>query len=150
MHNQQFIQYVNLPLIPNKLLSSIDLTKIKSQFNYNPTATFDNYVWADKYNEDINQWCKENISPDVYFAFQIMSGDLPAHQDKGTLTKFNYIITTGGENVITNFYDDNQRIIVASYNVLPHRWHILKADAYHSVSNIEPGQLRLSITGRIF
>ena len=56
----------------------------------------------------------------------------------------------GGPNVITEFYNDDLTTKLASYSIPANKWHIFKADTYHSVSNIDPDQIRLGITARIF
>ena len=102
------------------------------------------------FNKEVNAWCQENICADMYFAFQIMNGNLGIHKDFGTKTKLIYLLELGGENVITNFYEDDKITVTHSYVIESHRWHILKADSYHSVINVEPGKYRFSITGRVF
>ena len=80
----------------------------------------------------------------------MMTTNHHVHMDKGTKTKFIYLLETGGDNVVTNFYDDDQKTIVDSVVLEPHRWCILKVDAYHSVAGVENGKTRFAITGKIF
>ena len=150
MIENRFIRYLELPAPPQSLLDSIslDITRYekKSGGRMNP----DTYAWSDSNNEQINQWCQENICKDIYWAFQYMTGEAKMHKDGGTLTKMNFIIDCGGNNVLTEFFADDGETKLASYNIEPLRWHIFKADSYHRVINIEPGRVRFAITGRIF
>lgn len=141
------IRYINLPTIPNSIVDS--LPKDWQQYNQRVSYANSNYVWTDSFNQEINAWCQQNISADMYFGFQIMSGNVPIHRDINTLTKLIYLIYPGGSSVATNFYND-QRERTHGYIIESGRWHILQADRFHSVDGVEPGQVRFSITGRIF
>lgn len=147
MYQPRYIQYLNLPLIPQDILDSVPRDFDLYQGHKN--EQFKTYLWSDSHNKELNHWCQANICPDMYFGFQIITGDMQAHKDTGTLTKIVYLIETGGDAVSTNFFDDQDNL-VASYHILKHRWHVLKADTKHSVTNIQPGQVRFSVTGRIF
>jgi len=144
MYPKRFIQYLNLPQIPQHLIDELP----QSMQDYDHKVVYKSYRWTDDLNQEIDQWCKQHICPDMYFAFQFMEGDLEPHQDRGTLTKINYLISTGGADVITRFHEEDQ--VVAEYRIEPQRWHLLKADTVHSVSGVEPGLLRWSVTGRVF
>jgi hypothetical protein len=144
----RYIQYLNLPQIPKEIFDTIptDFSLYESKYK----AKIDTYMWTDSHNQQLNEWCQTNICPDMYFAFQIITGDMGMHKDIGTRVKINYLVQTGGDNVLTEFFDDDQTTQLASYTIDAHRWHILKADTYHGVTNVAPGQVRFSITGRIF
>lgn len=140
------IQYVNLPQIPQDIINQLprDINQYKKKVDY------DVYVWTDSFNQTINEWCKKNICENMYWGFQIIQGDLPIHKDVGTKIKFVYVLETGGDHVVTNFYQEDQTTITNSYIIQPHRWHILEADRYHDVQGVESGKYRMSVTGRIF
>lgn len=108
----------------------------------------DSYLWSDSFNEEINSWCKENICADMYWGFQIISGNLPAHKDIGTEIKLIYLFNTGGDNVLTNFYEEDKITVTDSYKIAAGRWHLLQANRYHAVHNVET--VRFSVTGRVF
>jgi hypothetical protein len=139
------IRYLELPKIPDDILQIIptELNKYHCKINYGT------YNWSDSFNQELNAWGQQYICKDMYFAFQLMTGDVPIHKDIGTKTKLVYLLCTGGDNVITNFYNKNNKC-THSYHIELHRWHILQASRKHSVDGIVPGSLRLSVTGRIF
>jgi hypothetical protein len=147
MYPVRYIQYFNLPVIPDSILKSLN-------FNFDEYIKKENvenhYWWSDSFNKEINEWGQANICPDMYFAFQAAYGDMGKHKDHNTKTKINFLISTGGSNVLTEFWSDDQETKLASYCIEPMRWHIFKSDTTHSVTNTEPGKLRFGITGRIF
>jgi hypothetical protein len=138
------VRQVNMPSVPQHVV-----TEIYNCVDQGTSAVVhDNYSWMPA-NEQIQTWCKNNISPDMYWGLQIISGDLKMHKDIGTQVKFNYIIDTAGPHVVTNFYNDSLELI-ESVTLHPHTWYIMDVTLYHSVSLVHPGQTRLSLTGRIF
>jgi hypothetical protein len=54
MYQPRFIQYLNLPPIPNEILASIpqDFALYQGQ----KTKQFGAYLWSDAHNEQLNQW----------------------------------------------------------------------------------------------
>jgi hypothetical protein len=149
MFKPRYIQYLNLPQIPDDLLQKInkDFNSYKKQpGHYNQ----DTYWWSDSFNNEINDWCQKNICADMYFGFQASTGNLDLHKDHVTKTKLTYLLDCGGDNVLTEFFDDDYRTKLATYIIQKNRWHIFKADTSHRVLNVESGKIRFSITGRIF
>lgn len=148
MYKPRYIQYINLPTIPEDIVREA-VSAIPIHLESQSRNSDETYRWSDFDNQRLDSWCKANICEHIYFAFQLMVGDLSLHKDKVTKTKFNYLIQPGGDSVVTSFYNDNQELL-DSYCVETARWHIIKVDTYHSVANIAPGQIRFSVTGRIF
>jgi hypothetical protein len=148
MYKPRYIQYIHLPTIPQDIVAEA-VANIPLHLDRSIRYANDNYRWSDFDNTRLDAWCKSNICQDIYFAFQLMTGDLSMHKDNVTKTKFNYLIQTGGDSVITTFYN-NDKEMIESYSVETNRWHIIKVDTYHGVSNVQPGQIRFSVTGRIF
>jgi hypothetical protein len=105
------------------------------------------YSWLPA-NNVIQEWCKENISPDLYWGVQVIDADLPMHKDHGTEIKFNYIIDQGGSDSVTSYYDD-EGVLLDFYTMDPHAWYILNVAVNHGVTNIMPGRRRVSITSRV-
>jgi hypothetical protein len=141
------MRYLELPRIPDSIIDNLPTDW--DQYDRKVSYPGSNYAWTDSFNQEINSWCQQNISPDMYFGFQIMSGDVPIHRDHGTRTKLVYLIYPGGKSVATNFYSDQQEL-AQSYVINTNRWHVLQTDCLHSVDGIEAGQFRFSVTGRIF
>ena len=148
MYKPRYIQYMNLPRIPQTILDDLKIAWMEHHKNnmYNSK----NYTWSDFENHELNHWCKKNISEEMYWSYQIITGDLKAHKDTVSLTKINYVADVGNENVKTIFWNDEHTEILDEYIIEPHRWHILKADTLHSVEGVEPGRIRWGIFGNIF
>lgn len=144
----RYIQYLKLPTIPQDIIGTVikdaDVHFKKAKFIHG------SYCWSDFENEAVNKWCQENICSEMYFGFQIFKGNAELHKDIGSHTKIVYLIQTGGSNVRTEFFKDDGTTLLDSYCIETNQWHILKADTFHHVMGVEPGQVRLSITGRIF
>jgi hypothetical protein len=148
MYKPRYIQYINLPAIPDDLTHNV-LLKTQEIID-NSKSKYQNYYWSDFDNQQIDKWCKEHICSDMYWGFQAISGNLDKHQDVGTKIKFIYLLDAGGDNVKTSFWDNDQTTLLEEYIIPCRQWHILKADTYHSVSGIQSGKIRFSVTGRIF
>lgn len=143
-----YIHYLNFPRIPDQIIN-----QLSREFNqYQPKSRYGNgtYTWSDSFNIDVNNWCQQYIAESMYFGFQIINQNLPIHKDIGTLIKLNYVIDTGGTNVVTKFWDNDKTTLLASYKIEPNRWHIFKADTFHSVENIQLNHTRFGVTGRVF
>lgn len=151
-----YITYINLPKIPEHLLNEITDEYILSQKNNAFPENDSRYkVMKHVYGsinppEELNRWCKENISKSVKWFVQVIRSDLPIHKDIGAAAKFNYIFEQGNAEVETTFYADDSKTILHSEIIHPHRWHILKVDTMHRAWNLTPGTKRLSISGCIF
>ena len=143
--NNNYISYLDLPKIPDSILNSLP----RKLEDYVPKRNYFTFHWSESHNIELDKWCKENISKDLYYAFMLTNGDLLLHKDVGTITKLNYIIDAGGDQVYTKFYNEDKKL-VREYVIEPHRWHLLKSDSYHSVNGIAKNQLRFSVTAKIF
>ena len=138
--------------MPAEIVSCIDrnYNNYKKSRGGGLSTNTNNYWWSDSNNLQINDWCQRNICPDVYFAFQAVEHDLNLHKDNMTKVKLTYVLDCGGENVITEFWDDTQDTCLASYKIEPMRWHIFNASTVHRVIGMAPGRTRFAITGRVF
>lgn len=137
-----------LPKVPDNIIQEIynSITNNNEAFTgFDTNYSKDVYGWY-RGNQLLQDWCQQNISPDIFWGVQVITGDLPIHKDLGSESKFNYIVEPGGGNVITYFYDDNDQEI-ESINLEAHEWYILNVSVKHNVKNVK--STRISITGRI-
>ena len=149
MYTPQYFRYLEFPCIPDSLLEGLNWNV--SEYTRKGESRIPNeFLWSDDHNQNLDRWGKENICSNMYFAFQIIFNDLPLHKDLGTVCKLNYILDPGGDNVLTEWYEDDQKTLLQSCVIDPGRWHIFKADSYHTVKNLQPGRTRFAITARIF
>ena len=143
----KYYRYLNLPSVPKDIFVNYNFDEYEKKVQ---GLTNPGYVWTDSFNYSIDKWCKENICADVYFAFQIIKTDIDIHIDNQTKIKFLYILETGGDNVITEWYSEDKKTVVNSVVLEPNKWCMIKVDSPHSVKNVESGKTRFSITGRLF
>ena len=154
------IKKIILPKLPQELIEDVRNTIEVSRNvafdgqNSRLTDEFGSYYSWYIPSELLQTWCHKNISPDIFFGIQVIAGRMPMHKDFGptpdsrTELKFNYIIDTGGDNVVTNYYSDDKELI-ESHILAPGIWYMLNVRVNHDVQNIEIGQQRIAITGRI-
>lgn len=147
----KYYRFLNLPRIPDNILDQVNW-EFDSYERKNPGNGInrDVYVWSDSFNQVINDWCQQNICSEMYWGFQIIGGDMKPHIDNTTRIKMNYLVDTGGPDVVTEWYAEDGFTMIDSVVIEPHRWHILKVDTLHGVKNVAPGATRFGITGRIF
>jgi hypothetical protein len=142
----QRLRYLNLPKIPEEIINRISFNF--KDYTIEKTYSDGNFNWSQSFSEEISDWCVENVC-NLNWGFQLITADLKMHIDNIVKTKLIYIIEPGGDNVLTNFYDDDFNL-THSYKIMPRTWHLLKVDVYHNVVNIEPGKTRLSLSGPAF
>jgi len=145
------VKRILLPKLPTDIIDevykSIEVGTNQAFEGDNASYKTDQYAWIAA-NQIVQDWCNANISPDIYWGVQVITSDMPVHKDLGTQLKFNYIIDSGGDNVVTNFYNDNFELTSSTTCDL-NTWYILDVATHHDVKNIEQGKQRVSITGRI-
>lgn len=115
---------------------------------------------------ELTKWIKENITvPYRGVNIQVMSGGdfVAPHIDEIRKGALNYIIQTGGSDVKTKFY--KPKLEYADLKVTPqtvflrntidevysetlptNKWHILDVTQIHSVNNLDPSGIRISIS----
>ncbi len=82
-----------------------------------------------------------------YIKHQEGTGVHPTHIDYGRKYAINYIIDTGGDNVITYWTKDDKSTILKEVVIESHRWHILHVNpVWHGVKGIKLGRLRSIIS----
>jgi hypothetical protein len=116
--------------------------------------------------DNIKTWVNQNISRDINrIHIQIMFGGdfVIPHVDEIRQKAYNYILTTGGSDVETCFYEPKDefkhlKITAQTYfpkdrlnktygiTIFPKKWHRLSVNKIHSVENLDPTQRRISLT----
>jgi hypothetical protein len=75
------------------------------------------------------------------------NGVHPIHIDYGRKYAFNYILTLGGPDPITSWYEDDKTTLVEEYRIEEKRWHLLRVNpAWHGVRGQVEGELRTIIS----
>ena len=141
------VKYLNFPVIPDHL-RDMAINKISKNPDSRIVKSNENYKWTIVKDNELEQWLVTNISPSLFWGLQIITGDMRIHSDNPTTVKICYLFELGGDNVITEFYHNDQ--IIDSIKIDHDRWHILNVMINHSVRGVESGKTRISLTGRIF
>ena len=142
---ENFVADINgLPQLPKDLEDEIYIS-IEENKNVDTDAVNigDIYTWI-PCNDKLQNWCKENISKDVYWAIQVITDDLPIHEDADTEVKFLYVIQ--GKDAVTRFYDKDFKELNSQVLEL-REWYILNTSVFHNVTDVN--KTRIAITGRI-
>lgn len=142
----EYIRYVNFPKVPSSILDKLpkDLDAYEYILNNNV------YKNTKTNNESIIEFCSKNICEGLEWRQQFITGDFYKHIDIGITHKFLYVYDTGGDNVITKFWDNSHKILLKEYCIPVNQWMIMKVDAVHSVDGIEQNRIRKAIVGWIF
>ena len=145
----EHIRYLNLPAIPQLL---IDNFVARSRLFPDMTQPYYHAVEYDLLGE-INQWGQEFICNSSYISANIIKGDLATHRDRISshlsnrplqpASKLCYMVSAGGSNVKTTFYEDDCSTVINEYIIQPNKWFLFDSYTNHAVHGIEPDNVRL-------
>ena len=152
-----YITPVDFSTVPSNLLDSVDdiLYRNKKIF-FTGVSRKDFSIAEDvpaydftrrEVNPDLHEWVKNNVPFKLIPQYQIITTDMPIHKDR-TIFSYNYFISTGGANVLTNVFDDNYAI-VQSVRIPELEWYRLSSLQFHSVTGVEPNQYRIALSLRM-
>ena len=145
MYSPDYVKFLNLPRIPESIISNLP----KDYSLYHRHASAGPFSRSDSFNSEIDRWCKQNISNDIDFGFQIIEDNVPAHIDNRVFVKFFYLIEEGGENVLTKYWSEDNEFL-KEYHIPVHTWVLFRADLLHSVENVDNKKRRVSVVGKLF
>lgn len=94
----------------------------------------------------LKEFLKDFFDLSIYnIRVQSITSDPLIHVDHNRTEAINYIISPGGDNVITSFYND-QLTVIEEIQIHSKKWHRLKVDTKHSVRNIiSPPRVAITI-----
>ena len=140
-----YIAYLDFPNIPEELLEPIE--DIFNKPRCESIVTQD-YFQTRIINKNLEYWLEKNLPCKFTARYQIIYPELPIHKDTGNRKlAYNYLLTLGGDNVITVIFDDSKKVLQSEKLSLK-TWHSIKTDMYHGVFNIckDTPRISLSIT----
>ena len=138
-----FVKEIKLPLVPTHIGDIVKRQAIQ-WVEYDNTSN-ENYGWIPA-NPAVEKWCKENICEYAQWAVQVLTGDLPKHIDENSQVKIQFLLDTGGENVISKSYKNDY--IVHSIVCDNNKWYILQTDEFHGVYGVTG--VRIALAARIY
>ncbi len=141
------IQYLDLPPVPVHLLKTVDeiialppkeMTEVPDQYHN---------VFNTRFVEpELDDWLKSIFDFPMYAQYQLIYRGIPIHKDKSNrLLAYNFLLATGGDNVITTIYDDRMKLMQFEKLQL-HRWHRIETGYFHGIHGIAIGSVRCSIS----
>jgi len=140
-----YIEYLDYPPLPEHLVESIDDIVLRK--NFDPEWTYANYV-TKPLPDELDTWLRATLRFELERQplYQVLRNIIPIHKDvDGRPFAYNYLLSTGGDNVTTCFYDDNEKLVHSE--VIPAGcWHRLSVQNFHSVVNFDKNSTRVSIT----
>ena len=141
-----YIEYLNLPSIPEHLIESIQDIINKPPKNFSNVSSEYAYFKTKYVNDDLKSWLQSIFDFEIYPQYQLVYKGLPIHTDKGNrILAYNYLLDTGGTNVITKVYDDKYKLLQAEKLELK-RWHCINTGMLHGVHGIQPDKVRIAIS----
>jgi len=142
----KYIEYLDLPKIPEHLLESIQDIIIKPPKNFSSISTDYPYFKTRYINDDLQTWLQSIFDFKVNAQYQLIYNGLPVHIDKNNrVTAYNYLLDAGGDNVKTSIYDSSYKVL-QSERIELKRWHRINTSILHGVSGIQPNNVRVSIS----
>lgn len=146
-----YIRYLNFPTVPEHLIEP--LTDIVD----GPFTVDAGYFKSRSVNNTLLLWLQTIFPFDLSATYQIISHELPIHKDVSVainghycvddrILAINYLLDAGGNNITTQVYEEDQRTILQSENIIEKQWHYLDVAKYHGVSGLPQKSNRISIS----
>jgi hypothetical protein len=134
-----YIEYLDhIPPVPLELVDPFDF--ILNEAPKQKTPIPENYrgFQTRRPNWDLIRWLCAQFDFPVRCQYQMIHYSLPIHKDQGRTVAYNYLLTTGGDNIRTSIYDDDDDAFnVLQSEIIPiHRWHKLDVSRYHGVHGL--------------
>ncbi len=144
-----YIDYINLPKIPDELLESKAAIIAKPTApvkNYNGAIVLSNSITRREVSKNLIEWLQSVCNFQVNAVYLILNSNAPIHRDPRTRPQaYNYIINAGGDNVTTTVYCDNYTVLKSL--VIPERtWYCLDTERLHGIHGILKGEQRIVLS----
>lgn len=132
----------DIPPIPEELIDPLDV--IESRKNLFPVEIPDSYATY-FVSDKLQEWGQQFFDYNVDVRYQVIKKALPVHIDFGNNTfKYNYLLSLGGDEVRTMWWDQDRNNIVESFVAPINTWHRINILQPHSISELT--SVRLSVT----
>ena len=102
--------------------------------------------WTD---DDLTMFLQPYFDFEIATKYQIIKSPLVLHTDHNIYTgwKFIYIVSTGGDNAITRWWDDvdNPTEMLDECHMKPNCWYHIDVDTPHEVINVEYPRINIVV-----
>jgi hypothetical protein len=139
----KYIQYINLPTIPEDLLESVEDIIYKPRSN---SIVKQDFFQVRPVSQQLQDWLEKNLSFNFVVQYQVIYSGIPIHKDEGNRKlAYNYLLALGGNKVNTVIFDDDKKLLQSE--ILPLKtWHSIKTDMYHGVFGLQKDNTRVSLS----
>lgn len=142
-----YYEELNWPKVPNEYCITDEKYMIDTLIHSHP---YPDYPFYRQYRCNTNALAK-NLQPFFDFDitgrvfYQIIKKGISTHKDVGRKLIYNYILDQGGDNVQTNFYEEDKTTESFSIKIPLHTWHKMDVSFYHNVVGIENPRIAISV-----
>ena len=143
-----YLEYLDLPKLSEDLIKDVYNTintsdKYTSQGNTD-AENYEHFSSIDA-SKKLKQFTESIFNFDHITHIFVLSDDLPTHVDNLDVRSkaYNYVIESGGGR--TNIYTQD-KVMIESYDINLHRWHILDVSQNHSVSIPNPPRILITVS----
>lgn len=139
----KYIDYINLPTIPEDLLESCEDIINKPRVN---SIVKQDFFQVRTVSNKLQDWLENNLSFKFVVQYQIIYNGIPIHKDEGDRKlAYNYLLAQGGNKVTTVIFDDDKKLLQSE--TLPLKtWHSIKTDMFHGVFGLQKNNPRISLS----
>ncbi len=151
-----YIDYINLPNIPEELLESKNDILSKETLSVNmyegdalPISSGHEHagtITRKEVSKNLRRWLQSICNFPVNARYLILNSSVAIHRDpKYRPRAYNYIIHAGGENVATTVYNDDFTVLKSL--VIPERtWYCLDTGRLHGLDGISANESRIVLS----
>lgn len=143
-----YLEYLDLPKLSEDLIEDVYNTintsnKYTSQGNTD-AENYEHFSSIDA-SKKLKQFTESIFNFDHITHIFVLSDDLPTHVDNLDVRSkaYNYVIESGGGR--TNIYTQD-KVMIESYDINLHCWHILDVSQNHSVSIPNPPRILITVS----
>lgn len=144
-------RHINLPKVPEALVAEA-LAIVSDPVNQarwlNPSKIFGFINLTTAGIVSLDTWLRAHIA-DTLWHLSFFHADVYVHKDSYTRSRLLYLLDPGGEDVRTDFYEDDKSTLIRSERINQQEWTLLNGNRYHGISAIEPGRSRYAFSARI-
>lgn len=98
-------------------------------------------------SKELHDWVQKHFAFKVIVNYQIITGQTPIHKDTkyGREICWNYLITSGGKNVATRFWNDNATYLMDEIVLKDHVWYEIDVTVNHDVTHVRGHRLAITV-----
>jgi len=132
---------VDLPLVPVDLIVPLEqVGKLNPVVLYHQDGSVYQVDWYRVYtcNQELTDWVIENFPIEVELVEYVVSDQaIIMHTDLGRNCAYNYLIDTGGTDIVTEFYSSDKTQMLDSIEYQPNKWYGLNVGIPHRVNGTQ-------------